>query len=302
MDRFLEMQAFAAVVDAGSFVRAADALGASKPALSRYVADLETRLGVRLLHRTTRKLSLTDEGRAFYARCKSVLTEVDDAEAEATARAVQASGLLKISVPVTFGLLHLAPLWSDFMATHPQVRMDVTLSDRVVDLVEEGFDLAVRIGYLTDSALVSRQLASTRMVLCASPGYLAQHGHPATLQALAEHTVIAYSLLSTGDQWTLNGPHGPETVLVHPVLRTNSGDTCRAAALQHQGIILQPSFLVADDLRNGTLVELLPLYQCAEFGIHAVYPSRKFVPAKVRLLIAFLVEAFSGAQWRSTAA
>jgi DNA-binding transcriptional LysR family regulator len=301
MDRFLEMQAFAAVVDAGSFVRAADALGASKPAVSRYVADLEARLGVRLLHRTTRKLSLTDEGRAFHARCKTVLTEVDDAEAEATARAAQASGLLKISVPVTFGLLHLAPLWSGFMAAHPQVRMDVTLSDRVVDLVEEGFDLAVRIGHLSDSALVSRQLASTRMVLCASPVYLEKHGCPDNLQALARHTVIAYSLLSTGDQWTLDGPQGKETVLVQPVLRTNSGDTCRAAALQHQGIILQPAFMVADDLRHGRLVAFLPQYQCAEFGIYAVYPSRKFVPAKVRLLIAFLADAFSGAQWRSQA-
>ena len=297
MDKFLEMQTFAAVVDAGSFVRAAESLDMSKAAVSRYVADLEGRLGVRLLHRTTRKLSLTEEGRAFHARCKALLGELEEAEAEITASATRASGLVKINVPVTFGILHLAPLWSDFMAANPGVTLDVTLSDRVVDLVDEGYDLAVRIGSLPNSSLVSRKLASTRVVLCASPAYLKKHGRPKHPADLAAHTVLAYSLLVMGDHWAFEGPQGTEHAVVHPVLRTNSGDTCRAAALKHQGIIFQPSFLVEDDLRSGALVELMPQYRSAEFGIYAVYPSRQFVSAKVRLLIEFLAKALGDASW-----
>lgn len=297
MDKFLEMQTFTSVVDAGSFVRAAESLDMSKAAVSRYVADLEARLGVRLLHRTTRKLSLTEEGRAFHARCKSMLEELEEAESEITARSAQASGLVKVNVPYSFGILHLAPLWSDFMAEHPKVTLDVTLSDRVVDLVEEGFDLAVRIGSLASSSLISRKLASTRMVLCASPTYLKIHGCPQHPQEIAQHAVLAYSLLATGDQWSLEGPNGIESVVVHPFLRTNSGDTCRAAALKHQGIILQPSFMVEDDLRSGALVELMPQYRALEFGIYAVYPSRQYVSAKVRLLIEFLAKALETANW-----
>ena len=297
MDRFLEMQTFTAVVDAGSFVRAAEALAMSKAAVSRYVADLEARLGVRLLHRTTRKLSLTEEGRTFHARCKALLGELDEAEAEITARSAQASGLLKVNVPYSFGILHLAPLWSDFMAQHPRVTLDVTLSDRVVDLVEEGYDLAVRIGHLASSSLISRKLAATRLVLCASPTYLSVHGCPSHPDELAQHAVLAYSLLATGDQWLFAGPQGEVRVQVQPVLRTNSGDTCRAAALKHQGIILQPSFLVEEDLRSGVLVALMPQFRAAEFGIYAVYPSRHHVSAKVRLLIDFLVNALGQADW-----
>jgi DNA-binding transcriptional LysR family regulator len=209
MDKFLQMQTFASVVDAGSFVRAAESLDMSKAAVSRYVADLEERLGVRLLHRTTRKLSLTEEGRAFHARCKALLGELEEAESEITARSAQASGLVKINVPVSFGIRHLAPLWSDFMAQNPKVTLDVTLADRVVDLVEEGYDLAVRIGSLADSTLVSRKLASTRMVLCASPDYLKKHGMPRTPADIANHTVLAYSLQDAAqdlDGWLVGSP------------------------------------------------------------------------------------------------
>ncbi|NMM04711.1 LysR family transcriptional regulator [Polaromonas sp.] len=297
MDRFLEMQTFTAVVDAGSFVRAAETLDMSKAAVSRYVAELEARLGVRLLHRTTRKLSLTEEGRAFHARCKAILGELDEAESVITARSAQASGLVKINVPVTFGNLHLAPLWSDFMTQNPRVTLDVTLNDRVVDLVEEGYDMAVRIGTLPSSSLISKKLASTRMVLCASPAYLKEHDQPEHPSDLARHAVLAYSLLATGEQWGFDGPDGRQTVVVNPVLRTNSGDTCRAAALKHHGIILQPTFMVGEDLRSGALVELMPQYRSSEFGIYAVYPSRRYMSAKVRLLIEFLAKALGNANW-----
>lgn len=297
MDKFGEMRTFAAVVDAGSFVQAADALDISKAAVSRHVADLEQRLGVRLLQRTTRKLSLTEEGRAFYGRCKSLLGELEDAEAEITSKSVQASGLVKINVPVSFGILHLAPLWPAFMAKHPKVSLDVTTSDRMVDLVEEGYDMAVRIARLPSSSLVSRKLASTRLILCASPTYLKKHAKPQHPADLADHAVLSYTLLVMGEQWEFDGPEGSVTVAVNPVLRTNSGDTCRAAALAHQGVILQPSFIVGEDLRKGTLVELMPHYRSLEFGIYAIYPSRRHVAPKVRTLIDYLASAMQGASW-----
>jgi len=293
MDRFLEMQTFSAVVDAGSFVKAADALGLSKAAVSRHVGDLEARLGVRLLHRTTRRLSLTEEGQVFHARCKEVLADIDEAEAEITSRSGAASGLLRVNAPVTFGIRHLAPLWGEFRARHPQVTLDVTLADRVVDLVEEGYDLAIRIATLASSTLISKRLASTRMVLCASPQYLAAHGVPRHPAELAGHAVISYSYWSTRDEWHFDGPEGRVSVKTDPCMHTNSGDTCRAMALAHQGVILQPTFLIADDLAAGTLVEVMPEFRSLELGIYAVYPTRKHVSPKVRALIDFLGERFA---------
>jgi DNA-binding transcriptional LysR family regulator len=244
MDRFQEMRAFVAVVDGGSFVRAAEALELSKTAVSRRVGDLETRLGTRLMHRTTRRLSLTPEGEVFVERCRQVLDDVAEAEMALTARSGEAAGRLRVNVPVTFGLLHLACLWPAFMALHPKVELEITLADRVVDLVDEGYDLAVRIARLQTSSLVSRPLTSTRMVLCASPEYLRRHGTPEHPTDLAQRAVIAYTLLSMGERWEFDGPEGPVAVTVSPRMRTNSGDTCCAAALQHQGFVLQPTFLV----------------------------------------------------------
>jgi DNA-binding transcriptional LysR family regulator len=297
MDKFQEMLTFAAVVDAGSFVRAAESLSMSKAAVSRYVTELEARLGVRLLQRTTRKLSLTGEGEVFHARCQTLLADIAEAEAEITARSGQAVGLVKVNVPVSFGILHLAALWGEFRSLHPQVTLDVTLADRIVDLVEEGYDLAVRIARLPSSTLISRPLSSTRMVLCASPKYLQQAGTPQHPTELAGHAVLAYSLWASGDEWPFDGPGGPVSVKTMPWIRTNSGDTCRAAALQHQGIVMQPSFMVGPDLAAGTLVEVMPQYRGLELGIYAVYPSRKHVSPKVRLLIDFLVEAFRQPRW-----
>ncbi len=297
MDKFQEMRSFVAVVDAGSFVRAAEALAVSKAAVSRYVSELEARLGVRLLQRTTRRLSLTAEGEVFHARCQTLLADVDEAEAEITSRSGDARGLLKVNVPVSFGILHLAPLWGEFIRRQPNVSFDVTLADRVVDLVEEGYDLAVRIARLPSSTLISRKLSATRLVVCASPKYLKRAGTPKAPQDLARHTVLAYSLLAGGDEWHFAGPDGPVSVKTAPCLRTNSGDTCRAAALNHQGVVMQPSFMVSADLAAGTLVELMPRYRGIELGIYAVYPTRKHVAPKVRLLIDFLVESFRQPKW-----
>jgi DNA-binding transcriptional LysR family regulator len=287
------MQTFNAVVDAGSFVGAAEALSLSKAAVSRYVVDMETRLGVRLLHRTTRRLSLTDEGQVFYARSKELLAGLDAAEAEVTSRSEAATGLLRVNAPFTFGILQLAPLWGQFKALNPKVVLDITLADRLVDLVEEGYDVAIRIATLASSTLVSKRLATTRMVLCASPGYLARHGTPTDPSELAAHAVISYIYWATRDEWRFEGPAGAVSIKTQPIMTTNSGDTCRAAALADQGVILQPSFLVGPDLASGALVELMPGFRSMELGIYAVYPTRKHVPAKVRALVDFLQVHFS---------
>lgn len=298
MDKFQEMASFVAVVEAGSFVGAADATGLSKAAVSRHVAELEQRLGARLLHRTTRRLSLTDDGQLFFTRAKEMLAAIDEAESEISSRSGEPSGLLRINAPLTFGVLHLAPLWGRFAQLYPKVSLDIELSDRVVDLVEEGYDLAVRITNLPNSQLVSRRLASTRMVACASPQYLALHGTPAHPDELAQHEVISYSYWAARNEWTFTAPNDSlVAVRTHARIHANNGDTCRAAALDHQGIILQPDFLVADDLRRGDLVELLPTYRAMTLGIHAVYPSRKHLPIKTRRLVDFLVEAFAAPVW-----
>lgn len=298
MDKFLQMRTFSAVVDVGSFVGAASALDMSKAAVSRYVSDLETRLGVRLLHRTTRRLSLTDEGDVFYARCKELLNGIEEAEAEITSRSGEAIGSLRVTVPVSFGLLHLAELWGHFKTLHPKVTLDVTLSDRVVDLVEEGFDLAIRIASLPSSSLICRKLSSTRMVLCASPEYLKRAGMPRHPGELREHSVLAFSYWSDRDEWSFAGSSGTVSVKTQPSIRSNNGDICRAGALQHQGVILQPTFIVGADLASGALVEVLPGYKAGELGIYAVYGSRKHVSPKVRVLLDLLVEWFKRPRWK----
>jgi DNA-binding transcriptional LysR family regulator len=297
MDRALEMQVFCTVVDKGNFVGAAQPLGMSKAAISRYVSALEERLGARLLHRTTRRLSLTDEGRQFYHQAKDVLSMMNAAEEAVSSAAPEPSGVLRINVPVSFGILHLAPIWADFMKAFPHIELDISLNDRLVDLVEEGFDAAVRIARMESSSLVGRRLAGTRMCLCASPAYLASHPEVLRLDDLAEHGVVAYTNFASGNDWLFQGPSGPESVRTRSVVRCNNGDTCRSIALAGGGISLQPSFMVAEDLRAGDLVEVLPEYRSIQLGIYVVYPSRKHLPPKVRVLVNFLVERFAQPCW-----
>lgn len=292
-----QLTSFLAVVRAGSFVGAAEATSLSKAAISRHVADLEEHLGVRLLHRTTRRLSLTDDGQRFHGQATELVAAFEELEAETTASGGEAAGLLRINAPVSFGNLHLAPAWPRFIAANPKVSLDITLNDRVVDLVDEGYDVAIRITRLPDSQLVSRRLATTRIVLCASPGYLEKHGTPKHPRELAAHQVFAYSYWSGGDDWRFSGPEGEVGVRVKPRIRTNSGDTCRAAALEDQGIVLQPDFLVGADIKRGTLVQLMPEYHSIELGIFAVFPTRKHLPLKTRHLVDFLVEEFQTVHW-----
>ena len=302
MDALRQIEAFVAVVRAGSYVKAAERQDSSKAALSRQVLELETRLGTRLLNRTTRRLSLTETGAAYFERCVQLLDDLREADAEAGATTATARGRLRINAPLTFGNLHLAPLWGEFLKLHPAVELDITLTDRVVDLVEEGFDLAVRIvpaGRLASNSLVARRIATDRILLCASPGYLRSAPALAHPSNLAAHAVMADAWWSGGDRWQFTGPDGATAdVNVRPRLRTNSGDTCRAAALADQGVIYQPAFLVGPDVRAGRLVELLPGWRGPSLDIHAIYPSRTHLSGKVRAMVDFLAAAFDQPGWR----
>jgi len=289
MDKYQEIRVFTRVADCGSFVAASDSLKMSKAAVSRYVSDLEHRLGARLMHRTTRKLSLTPDGEIFHSRCRAILESIEESEEEISKRGLTASGTLRITAPVSFGIRHLAPLWSDFLIAHPQVKIELELSDRVINLVEEGFDLAIRIGKLNDSTLVSRQITSTRLVLCASPDYLKRRGTPSHPAELVEHETFSYSLLSTGHTWKFDGPEGRVDVRVSPRMTSNNGDTGVEVCVRGGGIHLWPTFLIEEYLRAGSLVEVLPDFKASNFGIYAVYPSRKHVSPKVRVLVDFLV-------------
>lgn len=298
MDRIAGMQVFARVAELGSFVRAAEALGLSTTVVSRRVQQLEARLGARLLQRTTRRLSLTEAGREYLARAQAILAALEAAEALTLESRTQASGTLRVSAPVSFGIRHLAPRLGAFARAQPGVRPDLALADRVIDLVEEGIDVAIRIGRALQPTLVARPLTTTRLMVCASPEYLQRHGAPATPAALREHRVLGYAYAATGDTWHFRQDGREVQVRTQPVLRSNNGDLLLAAAEQGLGLVLQPGFLVADALRAGRLRRVLAGHEGPALTVHAVYPAREFLPAKTRVFVDFLVAAFAGpAPW-----
>jgi DNA-binding transcriptional LysR family regulator len=292
MDRLRAMEIFVQAVDAGSFSAASRNLNTSVASVTRYVAHLEERLGIRLIQRSSRKLSLTEGGSAYYTPCRQILDDLADADSEVGATAVQPTGVIKLSVPVSFGIHHLAPRWPDFLARYPDISLELSVTDRLVDLLEDGFDAAIRVGRLIDSSLVARKLAPARMVVCAAPAYLARHGTPDTVASLAEHRCLSNSYMTPGDDWTLCRQDEACKVRVAGRVHANNGDTLRAAALAGQGIIAQPSFLVGPDLAAGRLVELLPGWEMQELGIYAIYPSRRHMSAKLRVLLDYLAQAF----------
>jgi len=295
MDRLRAFEVFATVVGQGSFTRAADKLETSPANVTRYVNELEGMLGARLLNRTSRRLSLTETGKTLYDRALSILEEVAEAEAIASSAAMQPRGRLRINAPLSFGILHLAPLWPRFMARYPDIELDISLVDRLVDLVDEGFDLAVRISRGGSPALISRKLAAVHHFVCASPDYVARHGAPQTPDDIRNHPCIAYSYSASVNEWRLLDKDGKvHAVPVSNILHSNNGETVSAAALAGFGLILQPTFLIGEHLRQGRLIRLLPDYYAPEIDVLVVYPSRRFVSAKVRVMVDFLVEAFRG--------
>jgi DNA-binding transcriptional LysR family regulator len=294
MDRFTAMSVFARVVELGSFARAADRLDLSTSAVSRQVADLEAHLQTRLLNRTTRKLSLTESGHAFYERCIQVLADLDEAEQAAAQTSLVPRGTIKLTCGHSFGLLHLAPAMAEYLARNPEVKFDVSLSDRVVDLVEEGFDLGVRIGALGPANLIARKLGETRLIACASRDYLRKHGTPKTPEDLAHHNCVTYDYVPDSSLWRFRDPDGHErAVTVSGNVHANNGDLLTQAAVNGIGIVYEPEFIVGEALAAKKLVRLLAGFEPAPLGIYAVYASRKHLSAKVRSFVDFLAERFS---------
>lgn len=289
MDRLAEYESFLAVSRAGRFSQAADDLGVSPSAISKQIKALEERLGVRLFNRTTRRVALTDEGRAFSERIQSILSELADAESAVAAGAVEPRGVLRVGAPMDFGRLHLAEPIARFAASQPRLEVEIELSDRFVDLIEEGLDVVVRIGELADSSVVARRLAPCRRVICASPDYLDRQGRPATVEALAAHRRIGYAY-EAERSWTFDSEDGPVRVDVPIGHRSNNGEMTRAMVVAGLGLALLPTFIVCDDLRAGRLVPLLADRLSSVIPIQAVYPHRKHLSAKVRAFVDHLVE------------
>ncbi|MBF0174242.1 MAG: LysR family transcriptional regulator [Magnetococcales bacterium] len=295
MDRITLMENFVRVVETGSFAEAARKGKISRAAVSKYMVALEEHLAVRLLQRTTRTLHLTTEGEDYYHRCRRILEEIAEAHQAVTHLHATPRGLLRISAPMSFGTIHLAPAVADFLQSHPFIEIELVLNDRLVDLVEEGFDIAMRIGVLQDSSLRARWLAPTRLKACASPAYLQQQGIPEQPEDLARHQCLIYSYSATPNVWRFqqHGPHGTErTVRVRGPLTANNGEVLRAAALTGVGIAILPDFLIDKDLAAQTLVALLPDFALPQPGMYAVYPSSRHLSIKVRRFIDFLVDRF----------
>ena len=289
-DRFVGMKVFSRVAALGSLSAAGRALGMSQTMATKHLAALEDRLGVKLVHRTTRRMTLTEAGRRYLEACDRILSDIEDAEAAVSVDRVEVRGTLRMSVPVSFGIGQIAPLMAEFSARNPELIVELGLNDRFVDLIEEGWDLAVRIGRLADSTMIARRLAPCGMAVCASPAYLARHGQPETIADLARHNCLGYTLsrsLGPG-QWAF-GPGGKVKIAVTGSLNANNGDALVAAAVAGLGIIYQPTFLVARELRAGALVALtLDQDPVALDGIYAAYPSDRSPPAKVRAMVEFL--------------
>lgn len=293
MDTLEAMRVFVAVVERNGFSAAAQALDMSTAGVTRQIAALEKRLSTRLLNRTTRRVSPTSTGAAYYAQCVQLLAQFDALEASIGAQALEPSGTLRVNAPVSYGIARLGPVLAGYRQRYPQVRLDLSLSDRLVDMVEEGYDVAIRITRQPGPALIARKLAESQIRLCAAPAYLARHGDPQQPEDLAGHECLNYAYWGGGDSWQLRGPRGEVSVAIQGGVRANNGDVLREAAIAGMGIIVQPDFLVDDALADGRLQRVLPDWDVPPIGIFAVYTSRNHLAPKVRSFIDYLVEALA---------
>ena len=295
MDKFEDLQAFVAVVEAGSFTAAGERLDTAKSAVSRRISGLEERLGVQLLRRTTRTLNLTDTGRAFYHQSVRILEDVLEAELATSQAHGTLKGSLKIDLPSTFGLMHMGPAINEFLQLHPQIEFDLDFNDREVDLIQEGFDLAIRIANLPDSSLIARRLAPIQTLMCASPSYLEHMGAPKTPEELIEHQCLVYSLLRDYEYWYLTDRNGKEIrTKIHPYLKASTGEFLKDASVEGLGIILVPSFIAYKEIELGTLVPVLKDYKPPQLEAYAIYPQTRHLSQRVRAFVDFLVKRFEG--------
>ena len=291
MDRFEDMRCFVQVVDRGSVTRAAEAMRVAPSAVSRRIKELEARLGAQLLLRTTRRMSLTDAGRTFHARCQRILADLDEAEAEAADEPGALKGSLRVAAPVTFGVAHLTPILIDFMRTHPDVIVDLDFSDRVVDLVAEGFEMAIRIGNLRDSSLIARKVVDVHELPCAAPALIERMGMPVHPDDLKGWPALCYSGSERSDIWRYRGPGGSEgSVQVKVRMLANNGSVLREAAIAGEGVINEPSFHIHKAVERGDLVPLLCDYRWREMAIYTVYPPTRHLSVRARAFIDFVRE------------
>ncbi len=294
MDVLAGMRLFARVVETGGFTVVARETGTSQPTISRTIAALEAHLGVRLLNRSSRAVTLTDDGRQFYERARDALDAVAEAEGSVGRRRGRPGGLLRLGTPVAFGRLHVAPRIPAFLDRNPEVEIELVMNDAFVDLVGEGLDLAIRVGDLADPSLIARRIGTTRRVTVASSSYLDRRGIPATPSELARHDCVIYTRLATGNHWHFESSGGPVQVDVHGRFRADNSEAVREAVIGGAGIAVMPVWLFTDEIERRLVRIILERFEPTQLPIHAVYPSRRLLAAKVRAMIDFLADEFGG--------
>ena len=294
MDTMAGMEAFVGVVEAGNFSAAARNMGLSRALIGKRVAALENEMGAQLLNRTTRQVSVTGPGAEFYEYCRRIIDEFEIARNELTKNQVSPQGLIKLNAPMSFGQLCLAPALLEFKDQYPDIAIHLSLTDRYVDVVAEGFDVVLRIGELEDSSLIGRHLSPIRHILCASPGYIQKFGMPATPHDLSRHKLLLYGLSRAGARWNLTGPSGPASVEVQADFCADNGEVLATAAVAGHGITMLPAFIAGADLQASRLIQVLTEYQAPTLGLHVLWPSSRLQPARVRKLIDFLAGHFAG--------
>lgn len=298
MGRVLDLEIFVEVVREGSFTTAAENLAVSKSFVSKQISALEDHLGVRLLNRTTRKIAVTDAGAAFFERARQILDDIDEAERAVMQLNTSPRGTLRISAPMIFGLRYIAPLAAKFTADHPELTVDLDFNDRQVDVLDEGFDLVIRVGQLADSSFVAKKLAPIRTLLVASPGYLSTHGTPAHPQDLANHECLQYTYQSSPTMWRFDRPNQATVhVPVSGRFRANNGDAILDACRQGLGIAGLPDFITREALATGELVEILPEWSSNNRAVWALYPHNRHLSAKVRLFIDYVQASLQPVPW-----
>jgi DNA-binding transcriptional LysR family regulator len=295
MDRYENMNAFVRVVESGGISAAADRMNVAKSVVSRRLKELEEHLGAELFHRTTRQMNLTDTGRAFYHQCVRILDDILEAEHATSQFHGALKGSLKVAVPLSFGLMHLSSAIHEFLQLHPDIEFDLDLNDRQIDLLTEGFDLAIRIANLPDSSLIARRLAPIQTVMCASPAYLERMGTPQSPQELIHHRCLIYNLISNFENWDLyDTKEQLVRTKISPYLKASNGDFLRDAAVAGLGIVLMPTFIVYKEIANGALVPLLTEYRSSPLAVYAIYPQTRHLSQRVRAFVDFLVKRFEG--------
>jgi DNA-binding transcriptional LysR family regulator len=289
LDKLSSLRAFVKVVELGSFSEAGRKLRLSRSAISKYIAELERELGVQLIHRTTRKVSPTENGQVYFERTLSALAELDAADQAVTHLQTTPRGLLRVNAPMSFGTITLGPLIADFMAQYPDLQIQLVLSDEHVDPVEGGLDVTLRIAELENSSLIARKLVAIDRVVCASPAYFNKNRKPAHPNDLRNHQCLTYGFLSTGNQWKLTGPDGDHWIAPLWTLCVNNAEVLRDAAVKGRGIAVLPVFLAADELKSGKLVTCLDTFKPPQLTLYAIYPPTRHLSVKVRLFVDFLI-------------